>query len=373
MLRREIVEPHVAPGASAAACVRVGPNWLTALGASGRLAPDDPTQVNDSTWYDLASLTKPLVAFCFARWFDRGGLAPTATLAEHLPWARGLPAGEARLEQLLSHRSGLEAHVELFAEFRDGGARDRERLLRVAAERALPAEQRLPNGDYPPTYSDLGYLLLGEVLRVVGERPLDEILTSELDACGVDAIGSSRQLGLSSLWNVAPTETVTWRGGRVQGVVHDENAFVASDRGTSGHAGMFGQVGGVARFAQLMLDVHAGRSAALGVGALALLLERREGGSMRGGFDGKDGESSSAGRRLGPASFGHLGFTGTSFWCDPEQDLAVVLLSNRVCPSRDNVAIRAARPRIHDQLVEIGLSLRADATARGIPNPGPTI
>jgi CubicO group peptidase (beta-lactamase class C family) len=83
-------------------------------------------------------------------------------------------------------------------------------------------------------------------------------------------------------------------------------------------------------------------------------VRERPGGTLRAGFDGKSEQGSSAGSLAGPRSFGHLGFTGTSLWCDPDADRAVVLLSNRVCPTRDNMRIRAARPAVHDALFRAG-------------------
>jgi CubicO group peptidase (beta-lactamase class C family) len=86
--------------------------------------------------------------------------------------------------------------------------------------------------------------------------------------------------------------------------------------------------------------------------ALEWLIRERPGGTLRAGFDGKSPEGSSAGARLGPASFGHLGFTGTSLWIDPEARVVVSLLSNRVCPTREHLAIRRARPWVHDALFD---------------------
>jgi CubicO group peptidase (beta-lactamase class C family) len=83
-----------------------------------------------------------------------------------------------------------------------------------------------------------------------------------------------------------------------------------------------------------------------------LLLSERPGSTLRAGFDGKSCGLSVVGERLGAATFGHLGFTGTSFWCDPEAETVVVLLTNRVCPSRENPSIAALRPRVHDLLAE---------------------
>jgi CubicO group peptidase (beta-lactamase class C family) len=141
----------------------------------------------------------------------------------------------------------------------------------------------------------------------------------------------------------APTETVAWRGGVVSGAVHDENAWALSALGGSGHAGVFGTVDGVLDFGLAVLA---------DLDRLEWLVRERPGGTLRAGFDGKSAEGSSAGVRMGPRSFGHLGFTGTSLWIDPDAGVVVSLLSNRVCPTRDHVVIRSARPWAHDALFD---------------------
>jgi CubicO group peptidase (beta-lactamase class C family) len=146
----------------------------------------------------------------------------------------------------------------------------------------------------------------------------------------------------------APTETVAWRGGEVVGAVHDENAWAISGAGGSGHAGIFGTVGAVLAFGGAVLD-------RIDAPELAWLVRPRPGGTLCAGFDGKSPQGSSAGERMGPRSVGHLGFTGTSLWIDPDAGVVVALLTNRVCPTRDNVAIRAARPWAHDALYEAAL------------------
>jgi CubicO group peptidase (beta-lactamase class C family) len=107
---------------------------------------------------------------------------------------------------------------------------------------------------------------------------------------------------------------------------------------------LFGTIGAVLRFGAFVLE-H--------LEDLEWLVRPREGGTLRAGFDGKSSEGSSAGSVLGPRSFGHLGFTGTSLWIDPDARIAVALLTNRVCPTRDNVKIREARPRVHDALAQL--------------------
>src|SRR5690606_24601771 len=142
-----------------------------------------------------------------------------------------------------------------------------------------------------------------------------------------------------------------WRGGRLRGVVHDENAWVLRGRGSCGHAGAFGNVSSVLEFGVRLLDSRRGQGP-LDASQLANALAPQPGGSHRLGFDGRS-VGSSSGAYFSDESFGHLGFTGTSLWCDPQAELVVVLLTNRVCPSRDNIRIRVARPRIHDEAYRI--------------------
>ncbi|MEO8801384.1 MAG: serine hydrolase [Polyangiaceae bacterium] len=133
----------------------------------------------------------------------------------------------------------------------------------------------------------------------------------------------------------------------MRGRVHDENAWALTDAGGSGHAGMFGTAGAVLTFA---LDVL------LHVKDLGWLVRERPGGTLRAGFDGKSAHGSSAGTVCGPKAFGHLGFTGTSFWIDPDAGAVVALLTNRVSPTRDNTKIRGARPIAHDALFRAALA-----------------
>jgi CubicO group peptidase (beta-lactamase class C family) len=172
-------------------------------------------------------------------------------------------------------------------------------------------------------------------------------------------VGTSRALrahGVDLPRLAAPTEEVPWRGGVVRGVVHDENAWALAGEGGSGHAGLFGTVEGVLRFGCAVLDALHGSGPWRDGGAavdITWTVTPRPGSSLRAGFDGKSEHGyTSAGARLGPRAFGHLGFTGTSLWIDPDAHVVVCVLTNRVHPRRDHDAIRAARPWAHDALVE---------------------
>src|SRR5690606_38086810 len=203
---------------------------------------------------------------------------------------------------------------------------------------------------YTPLYSDIGYVLAGVALQRRMQTALDDYLASELTAMAsstsdslagwTHALASSRHLterGID-ISRVAATELVPSRGGLIRGQVHDDNAWLLSETNISGHAGMFGTAHGVLGMATLLLDLVADRSTALGPPSVTALLAPRPDGSLRAGFDSKSLDGTSVvGRVLGPRTFGHLGFTGTSYWCDPDCESIVVLLTNRVCPGRANV------------------------------------
>jgi CubicO group peptidase (beta-lactamase class C family) len=204
-------------------------------------------------------------------------------------------------------------------------------------------------------YSDLGYLIAGAVLERRTGKALDSAVWDSLLRHLSASVGSSRQWLASSMDFkniVAPTEFVGWRGGTLRGIVHDENAWAWAGHGIAGHAGLFATATGVAQFGASVLDSLAGRYSSVARFAAHFCTAIRDKGTLRAGFDGIAIKNSSAGRLISRRSFGHLGFTGTSLWCDPERDLVVVVLSNRVCPTRRNVRLPLARAEIHDQLIQ---------------------
>ena len=334
-------------------------------GAAGALPEGN---ASTSTLFDLASVSKPVVACTLLRLAGRGQLQLGAPLGALLPEARGTASERVPLELLLAHRAGLDAHRSLFAPLFAGRSVDRSRALRCAADaRRADCAGEPPGDGFPPLYSDLGYVLLGAVLEQVAGQPLDSLVEREVALPLGLELGSARQLlrrRPSFSRDVAPTEIVRARGGCVRGVVHDENAWALSGHGASGHAGLFGTVHDVLGFGAALLDALAGRSEWLSREALWTLVKPRPGGTLRAGFDSKSEGISSAGTLSGPETFGHLGFTGTSLWCDPAAGLASVLLTNRVHPTRENPRIRGARPLVHDALFAA-----AKAVLPGPPNP----
>lgn len=349
--RRFVILPGVAPAAVVAVAYRAANRFEFADGAAFR----NGCSADTGAIFDLASISKSFMACTVARLVRRGRLAFETPLQDLLHEARGSATGETALSLLLAHRAGLEAHRTLFAPLLAGLPFDRERAIAETIHGRRPECAGLaPVGGHPPLYSDLGYALVGLAVERLEGLPLDEVVEREVCAPLGLEVGSARLLRRRSAGfatRCMPTETVPFRGGEVQSVVHDENAWALSGHGLSGHAGLFGTAASVARFGAALLDARLDRSQAwLDAASLEPLLEARPGGTLRAGFDGKSADQSSAGTLAGPHSFGHLGFTGTSFWCDPDAERVLVLLTNRVCPTRNNPRIRAARPAVNDAL-----------------------
>jgi CubicO group peptidase (beta-lactamase class C family) len=358
-LAREIVDSGVASAVALAAGAHTGRQWVHQVAAAGRLGSGaGQSTVEPATWFDLASLTKSVTALTAARLARAGELDFAAPLGRLIPEVQGTPCEDVSLDLLLSHRAGLEPHRRLYRHLQCGRIVAQARLLEEAASaRRADGGAPMPFG-WAPVYSDLGYLLAGEAIARATGGPLDEAMERHvLLPLGLHLeMGSARRLAArdaSFSRRVALTEIVPWRGGVLAGVVHDENAWAYAGAGAAGHAGLFGTAGVVLRLGTALIDCLRGKMGDfLTASELDRLVAPRPLGTLRAGFDGKSEQGSSAGSRFGPRSFGHLGFTGTSVWCDPDRQWVGVVLTNRVHPTRSNDAIRAARPAIYDRLAQ---------------------
>jgi CubicO group peptidase (beta-lactamase class C family) len=349
---------HVASAVVTGASAWTGGRWVTEVGAAGRLAwAEGEAATTPATWFDLASLTKPITALAAARLARAKKIDLAAPIGSWLPEIAGTPSETASVELLLAHRAGLEPHRPLFAPLASGKiASLRAALVEAASARRADAPGPIPEEGFAAVYSDLGYLLVGEAIARAAGAPLDEVLEREVAAPLGAAIGSARRLGArhaSFGRDVAATEWAPWRGGVVRGFVHDENAWALSGEGSSGHAGLFGTAAGVLAVGRAVVDALYDRAPSfLGRNEIDPLVRPRPPGTLRAGFDGKSEKGSLAGDRFGKSTIGHLGFTGTSVWCDVERRLVGVVLTNRVHPTRDNQAHRRAWPRAYDRIAD---------------------
>lgn len=343
----------VADRAFPAASVEVGRQdgalWRQSFGAL-TYDPDAPT-ATDTTIFDLASLTKVIATTTLAmRAVDDGVLALDDTVASRLPAWRGTDREHVTIRDLLEHASGLPAYLPFF----------RDHTGRAEFE---PAICQLPLEYAPRTqskYSDLGFILLGFILEdartdrsrsgVVDPSTSLAAQFRRLATClSPDPLTFNPSRMLRS--RIAPTETEEWRGRTLVGEVHDENAWALG--GAAGHAGLFGTAAAVGAFARAVLHTIAGEAIVARPETMRVFVRRGNvpGSSRALGWDTML-PTSSCGTRMFPTAIGHTSFTGTSLWIDWERDLYVVLLTNRVHPTRENDKIREIRPRLHDSIIE---------------------
>ncbi len=346
------LDSAVAAGAAPGAVLAVSVNGARFLHATGQLGADDPTPVQPTTVYDLASVTK-VVSLTTALMLavEEGKIELDAPIVQVVPGFSGSGKERVTVRMLLAHASGMPAWRPLF---RETTARGEAIQLAVSTPLQWPPGTR-------EVYSDLGLIILTQAVeKAYGER-LDSLFQRRVSApLGMHTV---RFLPPAEIRHrIAPTELQLWRGRILQGEVHDEIAAVME--GVSGHAGLFGSAPDLLTFAEWVLDgltsAQADRRRGSSVGSSerpsvspSILREftRRQsvvtGSSRALGWDTPT-PGGSAGRFLSPSSFGHTGFTGTSIWIDPERQLAIVLLSNRVNPTRNNPRWNPLRGRIAD-------------------------
>jgi CubicO group peptidase (beta-lactamase class C family) len=246
---------------------------------------------------------------------------------------------QVTLRMLLAHSSGLPGYEPLFQR-----ASTPEQVLAAACATPLDAE--------PGTraeYSDIGFIVLGEALARLAREPLDTSCQREI----FGPLGMARTCFRPPLaWKhqIPPTEDDrTYRHRVVQGEVHDENASAMG--GVTGHAGVFSTAGDLATFAHCLLRGGAPILRADTVERFTMCDASPPGTSRALGWD-TPSQPSQSGRLFSTRSFGHLGFTGTSLWIDPERRLAVALLTNRTWPDRASQAIKQVRQAFHDAVAE---------------------
>jgi CubicO group peptidase (beta-lactamase class C family) len=338
----DVVQRGVEERAFPAAAVEVGTRgevlWQQAFGKLDDDPDSAPTQ--NSTIFDLASLTKVIATTSLVmRLVERGALGLHHPIRRWIPEWRGKDRDDVTLRSLLTHSSGLTAWLPFY---RDHTGRQEFQH----AICSLPLE-------YPPDtqaiYSDLGFMLLGFIVEDAGGDSFRDQATQLLSTLTSSPLMFNPPAQLRR--SIAPTEHDPWRGRRLVGEVHDENCWALG--GAAGHAGLFGTAQAVGDFARVMLDALKGSDPRLaGTGTVHLFVKRSEAatGSRALGWDTML-PTSSCGTKMSTSAFGHTGFTGTTLWIDPEREVYVVLLTNRVNPTRENTAIQQIRPALHDAVM----------------------
>lgn len=316
---------------------------LVALRALGQFTFDQTAPVATTrTIFDLASLTKVIATTAMAMILcERGSLDLEAPIVGTLPeFSSDDPRRkEVTFRMLLAHSSGLPAYEKLFLR-----AGSREALVREA----LGVSLKYPPGTHAE-YSDVGFIVLGEALQRLSGEPLDRFCQREI----------FRPLGMANAsfnppsdWraHIPPTaDDKTFRKRIIQGEVQDENASVMG--GVAPHAGLFATAADVATFADCMLNEGGPLLRRETVVRFTKRGSAPPGTSRALGWDTPSSPSQS-GRYFSASSIGHLGYTGTSLWIDPQRQLSVTLLTNRTWPDCSNKAIQQVRPKFHDAVAE---------------------
>lgn len=340
----ELLQHAVAERAFPAASLAVTHRGkLIALKGLGRFTydPNSPP-VTPNSIFDLASVSKVVATTSMAMiFYERGLLDLETPIAAIIP-EFGAPdsrKAEVTVRMLLTHSSGLPAYEKLFLR-----VKNREELVAAAFTTPLTAD--------PGTraeYSDIGFIILGAALERIADEPLDRFCQREV----FGPLGMGRTtFNPPANWraSIVPTaDDRTFRRRVIQGEVQDENASVLG--GVAGHAGAFSTAQDIAIFAQAMLN---GGTPIVRRETLTQFTRRESSpaGTARAlGWDTPSTPSQS-GRYFSSYSFGHLGYTGTSLWIDPERQLSVTFLTNRTWPDCKNEAIKQVRPQVHDAIID---------------------
>jgi CubicO group peptidase (beta-lactamase class C family) len=334
--------------------------------AFGSRTYDDGTPMRPDTIFDLSSLTKALAtstAFMLLVRERKVQLDDRVSRFFHNFGVHGKT--HVTFRHLLTHCSGLPAWRPYY---RDVARIERQGRLNFVASRGakeyvyeqIHRERPEYETGARSVYSDLGFMLLGELIELLTRVPLDRFCHERIfrplglrSTAFVD-IELVRRGKLRPLAEaIAPTERCPWRRRVLCGEVHDDNAYAMG--GVAGHAGLFANARDVDALASRLRACWRGEDEFVAADIVREFWRRDQTvpeATWALGWDTPSPEGSSAGTRLGPQAVGHLGFTGTSLWIDLERDVQVTLLTNRVHPRRDNERIRDVRPRVHDAVME---------------------
>jgi len=310
----------------------------------------NPPMTTD-TIFDLASLTKPLAtALAVMVLVQQNKVGLDQNLGDVLPAFKKDPKASIRIKHLLYHNSGLADYKAFYKKIRHLPLEKRKAALRELLVKELLV---YPIGSRA-VYSDIGFMILEWLVEEISGKPLDRFVSEMIYS----------PLGLEHLFFIdvkagrhpgefAATEQCPWRRQLQSGQVHDENAYVVG--GVQGHAGLFGTALDVHRLLSHLLSAYHGQpSTQLFQPDMVRLFFRRWADSDKAlGFDAPSLSGSSSGKFFSRKSVGHLGFTGTSFWMDLDRGIIVILLTNRVHPTRNNEAIKLFRPKLHDEIMQV--------------------
>lgn len=296
--------------------------------------------IDEKSIFDLASLTKVVATTSAAMLlFDQGKLSLTEKVITYLPEFNNNGKENVTIENLLLHNSGLPAFKPFYKLYNNSAE-----VIDAIMDSDI---EFIPGTNY--LYSDLGFIVLQKVVERIAGQSIDEILEDNLFSL-LDMEHTFYNPSPKTWYHCVPTEKDEyWRNKLLKGKVHDETAYMLN--GIAGHAGLFSNVNDLAKLIYLYVNNGKYKDAQIfNPSTIDLFTTRFSELSTRAyGWDTKSKEKSSAGEYFSlENSFGHTGFTGTSIWVDKEEGLFVILLTNRVHPTRENRSIIEFRPKLHD-------------------------
>jgi CubicO group peptidase (beta-lactamase class C family) len=328
------------------------------------LAPQK-TVMEPGTIFDLASLTKPIATtVAFMLLVKERKLRLDDLVTRVIPMYGVFGKNLTTFRHLLNHCSGLPAWKAFFEEIIKTEKTGRVNFVASRAAKnfvyeLIHREKTLSAPGSQGLYSDLGFMILGEVVEVLTGNTLDRFCQERIfRPLGLRATGfiDLTQLRTHRLQPVeemiAPTEDCPWRKKILCGEVHDDNAYAMG--GVAGHAGLFSSARDVHAFLVRMSQCFHGKDNFLPQALVQEFFKRSESpGNFALGWDTPTPEGSASGHLFSRHSVGHLGFTGCSLWWDLEKNCHIILLTNRVHPSRKNEKIKEFRPFIHDEIMKV--------------------
>lgn len=354
---RQATDSGTVPGAVVCVAAHGQVVWHRAYGAAALTPQYRPMRCN--TLFDIASLTKVVATTSLLLLAHHEGVCHLDAALQHFyPQTRGTPVGSITVRQLLAHTGGLAAWRPLYKTLLpEGPACHTTSSAAVRRHQAVQTILQEPLTSPPGSqmrYSDLGFMLLADLMERRYQQPLDQLFRERVaQPLGLHCTGYRPLAGPSPLPGsptaYAATEACPWRARVLAGEVHDENAWAMG--GVAGHAGLFATAKDLWHFAHALLETAAGRRDWLPPALLRESWQRpaTPPGTTRAlGWDTPTPGHSSSGDYFSEQSIGHLGFTGCSLWIDLAQQVTVILCTNRVHPSRQATGIASLRPAVHN-------------------------
>lgn len=355
---------HVFPGA--VLLVAQGGEILFHEAAGSRSVLPEPTEMRRDFVFDIASLTKVLITTTLCMQLVEEGLLNIDWRLSRIFQTFGTHGKETMtVRHLLTHRSGYAATHPFYKYIAKADSSDRAGVMTTKSAAAAICNEifrsKLENMPGKVTrYSDIGFILLGHALEVITGLTLEKLALKQvirplkLASTGYIDLSTIRRRGLEPITeNIVPTARCPWRGRILCGEVHDDNAWAMG--GIAAHSGIFSTAEDLHRFAAEMIACYHGRGTLVNMGTVRqfwTVAGDDPDSSWALGWDTPSKSGSSSGKFFSTGSVGHLGFTGCSLWIDPERELEVILLTNRIHPNPENNLIREFRPLIHDLVMQ---------------------